>query len=106
MSQHLTQDLAREFGDDLIIELGPCQIDTLDALRLDIDLMIKAGAITPDEVRHLMRSMPPLPGGHGSKPIMVSGFSQVGDEAPCKTNVGRAALASPPKRGPTSARKD
>lgn len=108
-SQHLTQDLAKDFEDDLIITLGPCQVDTLDSLRLNIDLLLKAGAATPDEVRHMLCEMSPLPDEQGKRPIMISGFQQSGNDGTSsdkakkpasssgkKTLVGRAALASAP----------
>lgn len=103
-SQHLTQDLAREFGDDLIITLGPASIDSQDALRKDLELMIKAGATTPDEVRHVIRELPPLPDGLGEKPVMISGFQTVDDpNNPDRTTVGRSNLA--PSNSATSAKR-
>lgn len=92
MSQHLTHDLAHDFDPELEIKLGPCNVDDQDALRKDIELMIKAGAITPDEVRHRLRDMPALDGDIGSKPIMVSGFQRVGSGGEDSTVVGRQAL--------------
>ena len=82
LSQHLTQDLARDFEPDrsLIIQIGPCEVDKGEALRQAIETMVRAGAITPNEVRHMMLELPPLESEHGDNPIMVSGFQQTGPE--------------------------
>ena len=42
-----------------------------------VEAMIKAGAITPDEVRETLMDMDPLDSPHGSKAIMVSGFQAI-----------------------------
>lgn len=102
ISQHLTQDLAREFDPNLIIKLGPSAVDSHDSLRKDIELLVKAAATTPDEVRHTLMELKPLDGGMGTRPVMVSGFQTVQDPAnPDKTVVGRANLA--PSNAETSA---
>lgn len=102
ISQHLTQDLAREFDPNLIIMLGPSAVDSQDSLRKDIELLVKAGAVTPDEVRHLLMKLKRLEGGMGQRPVMISGFQTVNDpNNPGKTMVGRANLA--PSNAETSA---
>jgi HK97 family phage portal protein len=77
MSEHLTQDLARDFSKDLVIKLGPCMVDTEENMRKDIEVMIKAGAVTPDEVRKMLQDMPNIKSAHGDRPVMVSGFGLV-----------------------------
>ena len=102
ISQHLTQDLAKEFDPNLIISIGPSSVDSQDSLRKDIELLVKAGAVTPDEVRHLLMKLRKLDGGMGERPVMVSGFQTVEDPAnPDRTTVGRANLA--PSNAETSA---
>lgn len=79
LSQHFTQDLARDFEDDgsLIVKIGPCTVDKEEYLVSMIETMIKGGAITPDEIREILMSMDPLDSAHGSKAIMVSGFQAI-----------------------------
>jgi HK97 family phage portal protein len=78
-SQHLTQDLATDFAEDksLVIKIGPCAVDKEEQLVKMVEAMIKAGAITPDEVRETLMDMDPLDSPHGSKAIMVSGFQAI-----------------------------
>lgn len=78
-SQHFTQNLANEFADDksLVVKIGPCTVDKEEQLVKMIETMIKAGAITPDEVRQVLMDMDPLDSPHGSKAIMVSGFQAI-----------------------------
>jgi HK97 family phage portal protein len=78
-SQHFTQNLASEFADDksLIVKIGPCAVDKEEQLVKMIETMIKAGAVTPDEVRQILMDMDPLDSPHGSKAIMVSGFQAI-----------------------------
>lgn len=93
-SEHLTQDLARDFDDNLIIRIGPCQVDSVDTLRKDIEVMIKAGAITPNEVRSMLRELDPLDKELGDKPVLVSGFSiQGSSEDSGHVEVPRSNLA-------------
>lgn len=82
VSQHLTQNLARDFAPDrsLIVQIGPCEVNKLEGLRQSIETMIRAGAITPNEVRHMLAEMPPLDSEHGDNPVMISGFQQTGQE--------------------------
>lgn len=78
-SQHFTQDLASDFTDDksLVVRIGPCAVDKEEQLASMIEVMIKAGAITPDEVRETLLNMDPLDSPHGSKAVMVSGFQAI-----------------------------
>lgn len=84
VSQHLTQNLARDFAPDrsLIIQIGPCEVNKIEGLRRSIETMIRAGAITPNEVRHMLAELPPIEGEHGDHPVMISGFQQTGPEGP------------------------
>ena len=78
-SQHFTQNLATEFADDrsLVVKIGPCAVDKEEQLVKMIETMIKAGAVTPDEVREMLMDMDPLNSPHGSKAVMVSGFQAI-----------------------------
>lgn len=99
-SQVLTKHLAQaHFGKDAIIHFGEAQIDNLDAIVKKVDTLIKAGGATPDEIRAEMMNWQPMPGGLGSKPVIVSGFGRVGESSAdtqgTSTEVGRMALATP-----------
>jgi phage portal protein BeeE len=78
-SQHFTQDLAREFSDDnsLIVKIGPCTVDREEYLVKMVETLVKAAAITPDEVREVLMDMDPLDSPHGSKAVMISGFQAI-----------------------------
>ena len=78
-SQHFTQHLATDFAEDksLVVKLGPCAVDKEEQLVTMVEAMIKAGAITPDEVREILMNMDPLDSPHGSKAVMVSGFQAI-----------------------------
>lgn len=81
-SQHLTQDLAREFAEDksLIVKIGPCSVDKEAQMVSIIEMLIKAGAVTPNEAREVLMDWDPLDSPHGEKAVMVSGFQAVDSE--------------------------
>lgn len=83
LSQHLTQDLATDFAPDrsLVIQVGPCEVDEREYIRKAIETLIRAGAVTPDETRHLLLELDSLGTSHGSNPVMISGFQQTGAQS-------------------------
>jgi len=78
-SQHFTQNLARDFEPDksLVVKIGPCVVNKEEQLAKIIEVMLKAAAITPDEVREVLMDMDPMDSPHGSKAVMVSGFQAI-----------------------------
>lgn len=81
-SQHFTQNLAREFADDksLIVKIGPCSVDKEAQMVSIIEMLIKAGAVTPNEAREVLMDWDPLDSPHGEKAVMVSGFQAIDSE--------------------------
>ena len=54
LGQHLTQNLAHDFEDDLIVEFDQITYDDRDAIRQDVTAAVSAGAIEPNEVRDIL----------------------------------------------------
>lgn len=81
-SQHFTQDLAREFTDDksLVVKIGPSSVDKEAQMVSIIEMLIKAGAVTPNEAREVLMDWDPLDSPHGEKAVMVSGFQAIDSE--------------------------
>ncbi len=73
--QHLTQNLASDFDDDLIVEFEPVSVDDVDAMRADIATAQSAGAITPNEVREVLLKRPPYDKG-GDRPLISSSVAE------------------------------
>ena len=75
MGQHLTQGLAREYDEDLVIEFDPIEVADADGLRADVAACQSAGAITPNEVRETLLKKSPFVGG-GDKPYKPAGLEE------------------------------
>jgi HK97 family phage portal protein len=104
LSEHFTQDLAKQFGPDIFIELGPANVDSQDYILRAVATLQKAGAVTPDEARDLILRLPPLPGKIGDRPVMVSGFGQVNPETGEAVLPGKAgdSQTGPDQTGPVT----
>lgn len=75
MGQHLTQGLARDYDEDLVIEFDPIEVADADGLRADVAACQSAGAITPNEVRETLLKKSPFVGG-GDKPYKPAGAEE------------------------------
>ena len=73
--QHLTQNLAADFDDDLVVEFDPVSVDDVDAIRQDIATAQSAGAITPNEVRDVLLHKPPFDKG-GNRPLLSNAVAE------------------------------
>lgn len=71
-SQILTRGLARDFGDDIKIQIGPFEVKDLNAVRQSMETAWRAGSITPNEIRSEMLSMQPFKNG-GHVPVLPAG---------------------------------
>ena len=68
MGQHLTQQLAHELDDRLVIRFDPCVVEDMEMTRKLIDTAIKEEAVTPNEVRELLLGKGAFETG-GDRPI-------------------------------------
>lgn len=71
-SQILTNQLAKDFGDDMIVELGPFSVRDYSEIVNGAQALWRAGAITPNEIRDHLLGMPPLDDG-GDTPVLPAG---------------------------------
>lgn len=73
-SQVLTRQLARRFEPDLEIQLGPFRVIDLKDLIHSVEICLKGGAITPNEVRDVLMNLPPMMTG-GDSPVLQAGMA-------------------------------
>lgn len=71
-SQSLTNQLARDFEDDLVIEVGPFTVRDYKEIVNGAQALWRAGAITPNEIRDHLLNLPPLDQG-GDTPVLPAG---------------------------------
>lgn len=71
-SQTLTNQVARDFEDDLIIEIGPFTVRDYKEIVNGAQALWRAGAITPNEIRDHLLNLPPLDIG-GDTPVLPAG---------------------------------
>lgn len=71
-SQTLTNQLAKDFEDDLIIEIGPFTVRDYKEIVNGAQALWRAGAITPNEIRDQLLNLPPLDQG-GDTPVLPAG---------------------------------
>lgn len=71
-SQMLTKDLAKDFDDDLEVQVGPFEVDNLQDVLRSVEVCWRAGAATPNEVRDRLLGLPPLQNG-GDNPVLSAG---------------------------------
>jgi len=71
-SQILTTQLARDFGPDLIVEIGPFTVRDYREIVNGAQALWRAGAITPNEIRDHLLGLPPLDDG-GDTPVLPAG---------------------------------
>lgn len=69
LGQHLTQGLARQFEDDLVVHFDPCEVEDAVAMREDVLAAIKVQAIAPNEARDLLLGLGPFKQG-GDRPLV------------------------------------
>lgn len=69
LSQHHTQNLAREFDEKLIVRFPPCTVDDAEQMRKSFESAAKAGAVTPNDIREHMLRMPVYLTG-GDRPLV------------------------------------
>ena len=100
LSEHFTQDLAKQFGEDIVIDLGPANVDSQDYILRAVTTLQKAGAITPDEARDMILRLPPLEGSYGDRPVIVSGFGQVDTQTGEVLLPGKGSEKGPQEPGP------
>ncbi len=83
LGQHLTVQLARDFGDDLVVEFDMVNVKDREQIRKDFETGFKAAALTPNDVREEFLGMGPFPFG-GDRPIMpgVAFEAEFGNEKP------------------------
>lgn len=93
MGQHLTQGLAREYDEDLVIEFDPIEVADADGLRADVSACQSAGAITPNEVRETLLKKSPFVGG-GDKPYKPAGAEEASYGNPPAEGEGNGAGGS------------
>ncbi len=77
LGQQLTQNLARDYDDDIVIEFDPCTVDSFDTLMATWQFAQSAGATTPNEVREELLKRDAFKTG-GNRPFVSSAM----DEAP------------------------
>lgn len=70
LGQVLTQGLAREFDEKLVIQFEPCTIDDIEQVRKNVDTASKQGATTPNEVRDMLLGLPAFEDG-GDTPFIA-----------------------------------
>jgi phage portal protein BeeE len=75
LGQHLTQGLATEFGEDLVVKFQPCTVSDRDGLRRDVDVALRAGALTPNEVREVLLELGQYETG-GDRPMLPSSLAE------------------------------
>ena len=71
-SQVLTKYLAKDFEEDLIIEVGPFTVRDFGQIVNGAQALWRAGAITPNEIRDYLLNLPPLDEG-GDTPVLPAG---------------------------------
>jgi phage portal protein BeeE len=71
MSQHHTQNLARDFDENLIIQFPLVTVDDSEQVRKDFETGLKYGCATPNEVREIMLELPAYLSG-GDRPLVHS----------------------------------
>lgn len=71
-SQTLTNQVAKDFEDDLIIEIGPFTVRDYKEIVNGAQALWRAGAITPNEIRDHLLNLPPLDQG-GDTPVLPAG---------------------------------
>jgi phage portal protein BeeE len=106
--QYLTLELAREFDENLVVYYESPRVDDVDRLRADIQTAIAAGAVTPNEIRELMLSLPSYQHG-GDRPIIGGAEGPVGnadenvfeqEQAAQQAMAGAAGFGQPPGQEP------
>lgn len=75
LGQALTQGLAHDFGEDLVIEFESVTINDTEKIRKDIEVAAKSGAITPNEIRQVMLEREPYRNG-GDRAFVSTGFAE------------------------------
>jgi len=100
LGQHLTQGLAADFGDDLVVRFTPCTVNDRDSLRKDIELCHRANAITPNEVRDTLIDKPEFAVG-GDRPLVQTSLT----EAPFGNSEEPIEPPAPPPPPPAAAGK-
>lgn len=83
LGQHLTQGLAREFDENLVVHFDPMTVDDAEATRKAIETASRAGALAPNEIREELFSKGPYKFG-GDLPIVQGTMTeaQFGNEKP------------------------
>lgn len=76
-SQILTRDVARDFEDDLVIEIGPFTVRDYREIVNGAQALWRAGAVTPNEIRDQLLGLPPLDIG-GDTPVLPAGVQLAG----------------------------
>lgn len=71
-SQCLTNFLAKDFDEDLVVELGPFTVRDYGQIVNGAQALWRAGAITPNEIRDYLLGLPPLDLG-GDTPVLPAG---------------------------------
>lgn len=71
-SQCLTNFLAKDFDEDLVVELGPFTVRDYGQIVNGAQALWRAGAITPNEIRDYLLGLPPLDVG-GDTPVLPAG---------------------------------
>lgn len=69
IGQHLTQNLAAEFDDSLVVWFDPVTVDDMEQTRKGIETLLRAGAVTVNEARDLLAGLGPYKYG-GDVPML------------------------------------
>ena len=83
MGQHLTQGLAHEFDENLVVHFEPMVVEDSEVTRKAIETASRAGALAPNEVREELFARGPYKFG-GDLPIVPGTMTeaQFGNEKP------------------------
>lgn len=71
-SQALTIGLAKDYGPDIRIQIGPFHVRDMQEVQKSMETAWRCGAVTPNEVRDRLLDLPPMTIG-GDNPVVPAG---------------------------------